>query len=164
MSTATQEALSVDEAKAEFGRAVDRLKKVYETTPDDKINWSPAGTARTPTEVAAHCAMSIKGMQGWLAGEPFPFESMKALDDYCRTEERNFTTRAQVLGLLDTNTTNFLAWLDSLSHDKLASMFDTPMGSFPMMSAITFPADHLRSHAAQIDYIQTIYGDREMHM
>lgn len=164
METLTQTKLSVDEAKAEFTRATDRLKKAYAATPDDKINWSPSPTARTATEIAAHSAMSIKGMQGWFAGEPFPFESTKALDDYCRAEESKFKTREQVLSLLEENSANFHAFLDSLSQEKLASTFDTQMGSFPMTSAITFPADHIRSHAAQIDYIQTIHGDREMYM
>jgi len=164
METLTQTPLTVEAAKAEFTRAKDRLAKAYASTPDDKINWSPTPTSRTPTEVAAHGAMSISGMQGWLAGQPFPFESMAALDEFCRKEEKNFTKREAVIGLLDEKSNKFLTFLDSLSQEKLNSMFETQMGTFPMMSAITFPADHIRGHAAQIDYIQTIYGDREMHM
>lgn len=164
MQTLTETTYSVEEAKAEFTRAKDRLAKGLTSTPDDKINWSPSSTARTPTELVAHGAMSIEGMQRWLAGEPFPFESMAALDAFCRTEEKKFTTREQALSLLEENTEKFLAFLDSLSQDTLGSTFETPMGSFPMMSALTFPADHLRCHAAQLEYVQTIYGDREMHM
>lgn len=164
METLTKSQLSVDEAKAEFTRSTDRLKKAYAATPDDKINWSPSATSRTATELVAHSAMSITGLQGWLAGQPFPFESMAALDEYCRKEEKNFTTREAVTGLLDENSAKFVTFLDSLSQETLGSMFATQMGTFPMMTAITFPADHSRSHAAQIDYLQTIYGDREMHM
>ncbi|MHB8635781.1 MAG: DinB family protein [Fimbriimonadaceae bacterium] len=163
METLTHAKLSVDAAKAEFTRSMERLIKAYASTPDDKINWSPSATSRTPTELVAHGGMSISGMQGWLAGQPFPFESMTALDDYCRTEEKKFTTRASALAPLEENGAKFLTFLDSLSQETLASTFETQMGAFPMMSAITFPADHLRSHAAQLDYIQTIYGDREMH-
>ena len=163
METLTQ-TYSVSDAKAEFNRALDRVAKVYASTPDDKINWSPSATARTATEEVAHCGMSIAGMQGWLAGQPFPFESMAALDEFCRTEEKKFTTREQVNNLMAENAAKFQEFLDGLSQEQLGSMFDTQMGSFPMMAAITFPADHLRAHAAQIDYIQTIYGDREMHM
>jgi hypothetical protein len=159
----TQTTYSVDAAKAEYTRAKDRLAAVLAATPDDRVSWSPAASARTPLEVVAHGAMSVKGMQGWLSGEPFPFESMAALDAYSRNEEKKYPTREAALKLLEDNSTGFLAFLDSLPQEKLGSMFETQMGTFPMMSAITFPADHLRGHTAQIDYIQTVYGDREMH-
>jgi hypothetical protein len=155
---------AVEEAKAEFLRAKDRLTKSLDSTPDDKINWSPSATCRTPIELVAHSALSIQGMQSWLDGQPFPFSSMEELDDFSRKKEMEFTTREQVKQLLDQNTNSFLAWLDSLSPEKVASTFESPMGAFPMAAAITFPADHLRAHAAQLEYLQTIYGDRTMHM
>jgi hypothetical protein len=155
---------TVEAAKAEFLRAKGRLAKALETTPDDKINWSPSPTSRTPIHQVAHAAMSISGMQDWLSGKPFPFDDINALDSYSRTEEAKFNTREQVLGMLDENSNGYIAWLDSLSPEQVGSMFESAMGSFPMAVAITFPADHLRSHASQIDYIQTIYGDRDWHM
>ncbi len=155
---------TVEAAKAEFLRAKGRVTSALASTPDDKINWSPSSTARTPIEEVVHSALSIKGMQGWLDGNPFPFESMKALDDYSRSREAEFKTRESALELLETHSNEFISWLDGLSDEKVASTFSTPMGDFPMASAITFPADHLRAHASQMDYIQTIYGDREWHM
>ncbi len=155
---------TVEAAKAEFTRAKDRLARALETTPDDKINWSPSETARTPIAQVAHGAMSIKGMQGWLAGEPFPFKDMAELDAYCREQEAGFSTREQVNELLETNSQGYLDYLDAMTPEHFNSNLETGMGSFPMASAITFPADHLRAHASQIDYIQTIYGDRDMHM
>jgi len=154
----------VEDAKAEFLRAKDRLEKGLASTPDDKINWSPSATSRSPIALVAHSALSIEGMRGWLDGEPFPFSSMEELDDFSRKKEAEFSTRDQVKQALDQHTSVFLAWLDSLSDDRVASMFESPMGSFPMAAAITFPADHLRGHAAQLEYLQTIYGDRTMHM
>lgn len=151
-------------AKAEFIRAKNRMAAALATTPDDKIHWSPSETARTPIHQVAHAAMSITGMQDWFSGKPFPFKDMKELDDFSREKEKEFTTREQALGLLEENSNGYLAWIDSLSDETVASTFESPMGAFPMASAITFPADHIRAHAAQIDYIQTIYGDRDWHM
>ena len=155
---------TVEAAKAEFTRAKGRVAKALATTPEDKTNWSPSATSRSPLDEVAHCAMSIKGMQGWLAGEPFPFDSMAELDAFSRAKEKEFTSREQALALLEENSNGYLAWLDGLTDKQIAATFDTPMGSFPMSMAITFCADHLRSHAAQMDYIQTIYGDHDMHM
>jgi hypothetical protein len=155
---------TVEAAKAEFNRAKDRLAKALNTTPDDRINWSPSPTARTPIHQVAHGAMSIGGMQDWLSGKPFPFADVTELDAFSRTKEKEFSTREEVLGLLEVNSAAYLAWLDELTPEQVASPFESPMGTFPMAAAITFPADHLRAHASQLEYTQTIYGDLDWHM
>lgn len=155
---------TIHEAKAEFNRAKDRITRCLATTPDDKVNWSPSPTSRTPNQQVGHVASSINGMKDWFTGRPFPFESMAALDDACREEEKGYTSREQVLDLLDRNSAGYCDWLDSLTPEFLDSELDTGFGKFPMRSAITWPADHMRGHAAQIEYMQTIYGDRDWHM
>ena len=164
MQTITEQSPVVADAKAEFLRAKDRLVKDLATTPDDKINWSPSSTCRTPLHLVAHAAMSIPGMQGMLEGKPFPFSGPEELDTFSRNKEKEFTTREQVLDLLETNSDGYLAFLDSLTPEQLASNWEMPFGSFPMTSAITFIADHLRCHAGQLEYVQTIYGDLDWHM
>ncbi len=37
-----------------------------------------------------------------------------------------------------------------------------PFGAVPFATAITFPADHLRGHAAKMEYVQTIWGNHMM--
>jgi hypothetical protein len=154
----------ITEAKAEFVRAKERMIRVLTTTPDDKINWSPGPCARTPLQQVAHGAMSIPGIQGMLVGKPFPYADIVEADAAWRAAEKEFTTREQVLGLLEQGSTEYLAWLDTLTSEQLASTLQLPFGAFPMAAAITFPADHLRNHAAQMDYIQTLYGDRDWHL
>jgi hypothetical protein len=155
---------AVEEAKAEFLRAKDRITRGLATTPDDKINWSPSPTARTPIEIVAHAALSIDGIQGMLEGKPFPFSGVDDLDSQSRTQEKTFTTREKVLGVLEEKSATYIEWLDRLTPEQVASTISLPFGSFPMAAAITFSADHLRGHACQIDYIQTIYGDRDWHI
>ncbi|MBS1706880.1 MAG: DinB family protein [Armatimonadetes bacterium] len=154
----------VEEAKAEYGRAVDRLKLALSTTPDDRINWSPSSDARTPLSLAAHCGMATEGMQKWFEGVPMDFSDMKAVDAGWRAAERAYTSREQVLAKIDETTSAYMNYLGGLSEEQLNGMFDTGFGQFPMASVITWPADHLRSHASQIDYIQTCYGDLDWHM
>ncbi len=162
-STIEQNAI-VTEAKAEFSRAKDRLTHNLETTPDDRINWSPSPTSRTPIEIVVHASMGTAGIHGMLQGKPFPFSGTAELDAHSRSEEKGFTTREQVLGHLEKTSGEYLAWLDTLTPEDVASTWEAPFGSFPMSNAITFAADHLRNHAGQIEYIQTIYGDRDWHM
>jgi hypothetical protein len=153
----------VGAAKAELSRAKDRMAHALASTPDDKINWSPAPSARSAVELAAHGALGIAGLQGMFEGKPFPWANLDEADRVWRVEEAKFTTREQVLELLEKNAAAYNAWLDSLSPEELASTWTLPMGNVPAAYAITFPAYHLQTHAAQIDYIQTILGDRDMH-
>lgn len=155
---------TVEEAKAELVRAKGRLTRALETTPDDRINWSPSPTARTPIHQVVHSATSIGGIQGMLAGKPWEFGGPEDMDKATREEEKSYDSREQALAVLEKHSSVYLAWLDTLTPDQVASTLDTPFGSFPMAAAITFPADHMRGHAAQMEYIQTIYGDRDWHM
>lgn len=154
----------INEAKAEFNRAKDRLIKDIDTTPDDKLNWSPSTTCRTPIQLIAHAAMATTGMMGMLQGEPIPFDDIAVADAGWRKAEKEFKSRDEVVNLLNKNSAEYLSWLDTLTPSQIASTLKAPFGEFPMASAVTWPADHLRNHAAQIEYIQTAYGDMDWHM
>jgi hypothetical protein len=156
---------TLGQTKAEFLRAKERMAHALATTPDDKINWSPSPTARTPLQLVAHGAMAITSIQNMLAGKPFPYAGPAELDTATRHAEKEYTTRAQVLGLLDQTSATYLAWLDTVTPEQLAATLHLPFGPpAPMAVGITFPAYHLTGHVAQMDYIQTIYGDHDWHI
>jgi hypothetical protein len=153
----------IDDVKAEFSRASSRIANDLTKTPDDKLNWSPSESARNPIQLVAHAAMGTTGITGMLAGKPFPFSSMQELDTAMRKQEKEFTSREQALELLEQSSNDFLAWLDTLTEEQIASTITLPFGPTAMAAAITFPADHLRCHASQLEYLQTTYGDYTMH-
>src|SRR5438105_11988641 len=115
---------TINEAKAEFTRAKDRLVKDLKTTPDDKINWSPSPTSRTPIECMAHAAMAVEGIQGMLNGKPFPFSGVDELDQFSRQEEAKFKTRQQVLSMLEEKSNAYLDWLDSVTPEQFNSTLE----------------------------------------
>ena len=155
---------SVTQAKAEFLRAQGRIAQALGTTPDDKINGSPSLSARTPVQLVAHAAMGTSLVQGMLEAKPFPYASAAEYDAASRKAEKEYTTRAQALGLLEQTSAEYLTWLDTLTPAQLSSTVETFFGPLAMASAITFPADHLRNHAAQLDYLQTTWGDTDWHL
>ena len=154
----------IEESKTEFTRAKERIAKCLDVTSEDKLNWSPSSTSRTPIKLVAHSAMAIQGIGGILAGKPFPFTSMAEMDATFRAEEEIVTTKEQALALLEETSAAYLKWLDTVTPEQLASTVQFPMGAMPMAVAITFAADHMRSHAAQLDYLQTIIGDLDWHL
>ena len=155
----------ISQTKAELIRAKERMMHALATTPDDKIQWSPSPTARTPVQLVGHAAGGISGIQNMLVGKPFPYPSIAEFDTAMRTAEQEFTTREQALDRLEQTSAQYLAWLDTLTPEQCASTVHLPFGGpVPMATAITFAAYHLSSHVAQMDYIQTIYGDHDWHM
>lgn len=154
----------ISQAKAELGRAKDRMAFMLAHTPDDKLNWSPSPTARTPLQVAAHAAAANGYIRDLIAGKPFPFATLAEADAAGREHEKQYATREQVLALLEQTTADYSAWLDTLTPEQVGGMVTLPFATLPMAVAITLPADHLRGHTAQINYIQTCYGDFDWYM
>ena len=154
---------TISQAKVEFIRAKERLAGALATTPDDKTHWSPSPTARTPLQQVGHAAQATPILMGLLTGKPLPFAGLPEADAM-RELETGFMSRRQVLDLLDQTSAEYLAWLDTLTPEQVGSTVSMPFGLMPMAAGITLAADHLRSHAAQIDYTQTIYGDLDWHV
>ncbi len=155
---------TISQAKAEFVRAKERLALTLAATPDDRIHWSPSPTARTLLQQVGHAAKTTLIIRDLLTGQPLRFASISEAAAAAREADKAFTSRQQVLDLLDQTSAEYLAWLDTLSPEQIGSTVSMPFGQTPMAAGITLPADHLRNHAAQMDYMQTIYGDHVWHM
>jgi hypothetical protein len=154
----------VSQAKAELNRAKDRIAHLLAKTPEDRLKWSPSPTARTPIQVVGHAAASNTYIVDLMTGKPFPFASLAEADAAGREAEKLFASREQVLSLLEQTTADYFAWLDTLTSEQIGGMVTLPFATLPLAVAITLPADHLRGHAAQLDYIQTCYGDHDWHI
>lgn len=53
--------------------------------------------------------------------------------------------------------------LSTVQPDQIGSRIDSPQGPTPFLFFMSIPADHLRSHGYQIDYLQTCWDDQEVH-
>lgn len=154
----------IEEAKAELMRAKQRLAGALTSTPDDKKNWSPSATSRTPVQITAHAALSTPAIQELIEGKPFRYGSMQEMVVAVREYDKPFTSAEEVLALLDQNCSAYAKWLDTVTPEALAGTVQMPFGEMPMQVAVTIAADHMRGHAAQIEYLQTVYGDTALHM
>jgi hypothetical protein len=154
----------IESAKSEFERICGRLLKNLATTPDDKLNWSPAPSARTPLEIAFHCAKSIALLHGCIDGrDTMPSLTSEQFDAHFREQERNLGSREDVVKMIHENSAAYITWLEGLSEEKLSGTWNSPFGEVPVATAITFPGFHASGHVSQLEYIQTIYGDRVWH-
>ena len=140
-----------------------RLLHTLEHIPDDKLDWSPAPGAKSAIRIAAHAALSSGNFVSLLRGDPMPdmpFEEMLA---GMVAAEVAVKTRAQVIELINTNCDSAIAALKAITPARMAEEVQTPFRPMPVPFIMTLVGRHMDSHAAQIDYIQTLWGDSEMH-
>jgi hypothetical protein len=138
------------------------LVRVLDNTPEDRINWSPAESARTPIQIVAHSAFALGYISDMLKGTPYPAPTTADADTNFLELEKAYVNREDVLGLLDVNYHKMVNTLHSIKPGDLDKPIDLPFGMppIPLQYAIGVGAMHTRTHTAQIEYLQTIYGDR----
>ena len=145
-------------------RGMERFLKTFSFVPDDKLTWSPSPTAKSALRIAAHTACTAGNFAYLIRNGKFPTNDMAELFAGMNAEEQTVTTREAAVELLRKNTDDILAALDASTPELIASTLETPFGfSAPMAFFMNLPGSHAESHAAQVDYLQTCWGDREMH-
>lgn len=156
----------ISQAKQKFAQAKAGLLHALATTPDERLNWSPSPTARTIIQQVAHAAWAIKSINGTLDGRTYQAENTAAAEASFREWEQQFSTREQVHALLEANSSAYEAWLDALDPARLSDNVTMPfgLGSVPLEAVVGVAADHTNWHIAQINYIQTIYGDHDWYL
>ncbi|MDQ2686313.1 MAG: DinB family protein [Armatimonadota bacterium] len=157
---------TIDQVKMRLLRAKQGLIHALDTTPDNRINWSPSPSSRTPIQQIAHAAWAVQSIHGTLDGRMFATETMEQADKEFREWEQQFSAREDVLNLLEQNCSNYTIWLDGLTPERFYAKVEMPfkLGAMPIADAVGFPADQIIWHTAQLGYIQTIYGDLDWHM
>lgn len=157
---------TIQQSRDSFTQARDQMLAFFANVPDDRLNWSPAATARTPVELVAHTACAVEKMNDMLDGRTFAEPNSATADVYFRGMESEFKSREEVTALLNKNSEAFLKWLDAMPAERLDEEVTLPfgMGKAPLSFVLPFMAEHVRWHAAQMEYLQTAYGDRDWHL
>lgn len=156
----------ITQAKDKFALAKGGLLRALATTPDDRLSWAPSATARSVIQQVAHAAWAITSITETLDGRTFQAESTAAAEASFREWERQFSGREEVEALFIENSAAYEAWLDSLAPERLDETVTMPfgLGTVPLGAVVEVAADHTNWHTAQINYIQTIYGDHDWYL
>jgi hypothetical protein len=154
--------MKILESKLLFEMSIDRVKRILDKTPDDRLLWSPGPSARTPLAQVVHIANSIHHIHTAMMGMRYTTPTREEADAEFWAMEKTFTDRDSALALLDKNSKAYLEWLDGLSEERLSYMVPLPfdLGEAPLEFMLMMLPWHTNDHAAQMDYIQTCYGDR----
>ena len=112
--------MTTTEAKFGFQMSVDRIKRILDRTPDERLTWSPAPTARTPLAQVVHAATLIHNIHTAMMGTRFATPTREEADAEFIAFEKTITTREEALALLKKNSQAFIDWLDELRAEKLS--------------------------------------------
>ncbi|MDX2065351.1 MAG: DinB family protein [Fimbriimonadaceae bacterium] len=156
----------IEGTKAELQRVTDRMLVLLDRTPDDRLFWKPSPTARSIAEVVAHASHAIGNIEQQLRGIPFAIPSTTEANAFFAMHDAQFTTRAAVRDYLSDNTARYVQYLDSLTPEDLERSCILPfgIGEAPVGYFMTMVGWHTMAHNAQIEYIQTMYGDSDWHL
>lgn len=145
-------------------RSAQAVFKCARAVPEDKLDWKPLDIGRSVLDQARECAMCpdwctqiIRGdgpewTEELAADMKVQQEAWKTIDD-C---ERECNARLETLFEL----------FRSLGDDRLAETKWLPYDGgrdFTTVEMMEYPRWNFDYHAGQISFIQTLYGDKEMH-
>jgi hypothetical protein len=144
----------------ELGRA--ELERTAKAVPEDKLNWRPLDNGRPVLDLLGSAAQGPGIVVGILNGTlKFGPELMQQLKT-----ERDGWTREEALRQLEENTKTLIAEVESRTEEQLNELVTLPFNggtTLPLGAALLRGYRFFMSRTAQINYIQTLYGDFEMH-
>ena len=137
-----------------------RLMNNLNAIPDDRENHCPGGCARSGVNIVAECATINTMVAHYLNGEvverPKPEERAALLAAYdTKAKSRAFLAESGEI-LLEA-----IRKFDPERWGETASLF--PNRTMTYFAAAELPAFHMSYHDGQLAYIQTLYGDSEVH-
>ena len=167
MATAAKTGLkkTVADCQARAKAAAERLSTTLSFVPDNKLNWSPSPTARTPLAIVAHCCVANRMFAKVLRGEPIaPMPTHEEVRTLSQKFEATIRERAEAVRQLEASSEEVVAALATMTAERLATSQNSPGGPLPMAVWVNLPSMHMGNHASQVDYLQTIWGDVTDHM
>lgn len=141
-------------AKEKTQQANKELSIGLKYIPDDKLTWVPAGKAKPPLQIVADCAAAYRWAAATIRGAPAgpPEQKVDASP-----------TRADAVERLEAGLADLVAALDEVTEEQSAQKRQMPWGEETVANLMWLGHWHSIYHAGQLNYIQTLLGDTEMH-
>jgi len=136
-------------------KATADLLHAFENTTAEKRGWEPEG-ARCARNVVAECAVMADGVADIVTEGKVPdfdmakfYATLAALD----TDEK-------ATAALKAGTAKLVGVIKALPNDKLDVPIVSPWGTYTTAAWAAHVMTHNSYHEGQVNYIQTLYGDK----
>jgi len=150
-------------ASAEHARGITRIEheqlvRDLQHIPDDRLDWVPMGKAKTPRQIVVECAGAYRWLAAKLGNAPDADEQWGAV---CGMSPG---TREATVELLGGCWDELVAAFDGVEEAMLEEKRQVFWGEATVETLLFFCEWHTTYHSGQLNYIQTLLGDTEMHM
>lgn len=125
--------------------------------PDDKLLASPMGVARHPLSFTAECAAFNRAVAVGLLGRTLEIDYAQVQAEAAKIDSRDkavedLRTSCETLKNALSRVSDFTA--------EVKAPWGQPMSA---MTLAGYAISHMQYHLGQVNYIQALYGDGEMH-
>lgn len=142
--------------------ASDAMVRNFKAMPEDKQDWKPAAGTRSAMNQLWEIGMVNERFAQFLTGtstEPFSFETLQAL----WTNECPHTS-SELIEKLEAATAHLCEAIRSLPDERLEEMIQmNSEAQLPTKMLMWMGLRNAWYHVGQVNYIQSLYGDGEMH-
>lgn len=127
--------------------------------PEDLLSNCPGGVARTPFDLTYEVAMVNRRITKRLKGEdPGAWSPMPWI-----TAPEDYRTKEGAISDLQNSVDELLAAFDGYPEENLETKIPTGSGETTALAMANLAGVHAIYHDAQLNYLQTLVGDPEMH-
>ncbi|MCW5939237.1 MAG: DinB family protein [Fimbriimonadaceae bacterium] len=143
-------------------KAVADLVRAVESLPTDRLDWSPGG-ARSAVDQLREVAAVPEALIGLLEGDA---RTMEGHAERMRAQAKGPANLAELSETVLTETARLCAVIASFPDSRLEEEVTLPMGGGTTWTRADLLMHHYWNatyHLGQVNYIQTILGDQEMH-
>ncbi|MCI2430274.1 DinB family protein [Candidatus Acetothermia bacterium] len=130
--------------------------------PENKRNWSPMGAARTTTDMVQECAEALEIATKFMQTSQFARPDAQARAELLK---KNPPKLEELFPRLQKAADEYAQALEKFPAERLMEMVPSPFGGEPrpLLMQLSMPVFNMMYHYGQINYIQTMLGDTEMH-
>ncbi|HWA83143.1 MAG TPA: DinB family protein [Fimbriimonadaceae bacterium] len=146
-------------------KATDEAFKAAKAVSEDKLAWSPLDNGRSVLDQLQELAQAPDYVVGMLSGqsmgEPGPDHWEKLV-----AERKSWTTIADCEREAKVRIDRLVDAIKNCPDENLTNTVWLPYDGgrdFTFMEIMEYPRWNANYHLGQINYIQTLYGDKEMH-
>ncbi len=145
-------------------RAVETLFKNARAVPADKLEWQPMDQGRTVLDQLQECSSSPRFYAMILEEKKFP-EISDEDRATMQAERKSWATIDDCEKACKAYTDRFIAAVKNISDNELDTVIEIPGRDqeFTISDIVAAHCNHLLYHNGQINYMQTLYGDFDMH-
>ena len=149
--------------KAKATDAISKARTFYlddlAALSEDQLLKSPGGCARTPADFTYELVVINRRITMRLKGQdpgPYPFEGWI-------TAPAEYTNKEAIIRDFDSSTKELEEALAAIPEDEMLRTIQLPNDTTTPYDLVTFCATHIGYHDAQLNFLQTLHDDKEVH-